>query len=202
MVLSPEFAFSPEILPEGIRADEGGRPGLFSGREFYARKTADERRGGGGLARDVGRDESSDKEPTEEQLKDLEVQIEREQELLTIEDEGDDGGLNPRDNPVGFYLREAARRPLLTQEEEVSLAKKIERGRKAAKKLEASELDEGKRKKLERKVEEGERAREHLIEANLRLVVSVAKKYQGRGLHFLDLIQEGNVGANKGGGKI
>lgn len=97
---------------------------------------------------------------------------------------------------VGLYLKEAGRVPLLSSEEEVRLAKRMERGRLAEEQLaeygERLPLDE--RSSLERLVEEGLAAQEHLIRANSRLVISVAKKYTGRGVPFLDLIQEGNIG--------
>jgi len=104
-------------------------------------------------------------------------------------------------DPVRVYLKEIGRVPLLTGPEEVSLAKRIEAGGLAAVRLaelEASgrieELDRVARRKLERTARDGERAKSDLIQANLRLVVSIAKRYVGRGMHLLDLIQEGNLG--------
>jgi RNA polymerase primary sigma factor len=104
----------------------------------------------------------------------------------------------PIDDSVGLYFREMGQQQLLTAEEEVQLAMEIEAGRAAddtlrdATNLRIEELDE-----LERIKEIGDAARAHLIRANTRLVVSIAKKYRGRGLQFLDLIQEGNVGLMK-----
>jgi RNA polymerase primary sigma factor len=89
------------------------------------------------------------------------------------------------DDPVRMYLREIGRVPLLTAEEEIALAKRMERGR-----LEFQNHPHCNR----RIVEDGEEAQRKLTEANLRLVVSVAKKYIGRGMSLLDLIQEGNIG--------
>ncbi len=101
------------------------------------------------------------------------------------------------DDTVGLYLKEMARVPLLTNEEEVRLAKLLERGHTAQRRL-LKEAPEGEaRLELERMVEEGRAARDHLIKANTRLVVSIAKKYMGRGVPFLDLIQEGNLGLMK-----
>lgn len=99
-------------------------------------------------------------------------------------------------DPVRMYLKEIGRVPLLTAEEEVYLAKKIEAGKEAEKKLKLlkDKLSPEERRKLERQKQEGLRAKQKLIESNLRLVVSIAKKYVGRGLLFLDLIQEGNLG--------
>jgi RNA polymerase primary sigma factor len=99
-------------------------------------------------------------------------------------------------DPVRQYLHEIGRVPLLTLEEEISLARRVEEGEEAKKDLaETGEgLDERGRRALVRKGQDGDQARQGLIEANLRLVVSIAKKYTGRGLSFLDLIQEGNQG--------
>ncbi len=98
------------------------------------------------------------------------------------------------DDSVSLYLREIGKVPLLTAEEEVDLAKKIEKGRFAKAKLEKGNVSPEEREKLLKAIREGEKAQEHLIKANSRLVVSVAKKYIGRGVPFLDLIQEGNIG--------
>ena len=103
------------------------------------------------------------------------------------------------DDTVGLYLKEMARVPLLTTEEEVDLAKRLEAGNAARAELArlGSSLDGEARRALESVVEDGKAARDHLIKANTRLVVSIAKKYMGRGVHFLDLIQEGNLGLMK-----
>ena len=97
---------------------------------------------------------------------------------------------------VGLYLKEMARVPLLNTEEEVSLAKRLEEGRASEKKLKKSPQHE---RATEWKflIQDGVAAREHLIKANTRLVVSIAKKYMTRGVPFLDLIQEGNLGLMK-----
>lgn len=98
-------------------------------------------------------------------------------------------------DPVRQYLHEIGRVSLLTLEEEIALARRIEEGEEARKQLEEDEsLDDRSRRRLMRQMEDGAAARQGLIEANLRLVVSIAKKYTGRGLGFLDLIQEGNQG--------
>lgn len=98
------------------------------------------------------------------------------------------------DDSISLYLKEIGRVPLLTAEEEIALAKRMERGRDARKKLAQGTDDWEEREQLLWYVRDGQAAQEHLIKANSRLVVSVAKKYVGRGVPFLDLIQEGNIG--------
>jgi RNA polymerase primary sigma factor len=110
--------------------------------------------------------------------------------------------------PASLYLREISRARLLTAEEEVALAKALERGKAARARLDqASQAgqagqggidDPAERAQLDLDVRHGEEARQRLIESNLRLVVSVARKYLGRGLSFLDLVQEGNIGLQRG----
>lgn len=103
----------------------------------------------------------------------------------------------PIDDSVGLYFREMGQQGLLSAEEEVQLAKEIEAGREAVIQLQEVELslDDSDIAYLAQGI--GDDARAHLIRANTRLVVSIAKKYRGRGLQFLDLIQEGNVGLMK-----
>jgi RNA polymerase primary sigma factor len=101
------------------------------------------------------------------------------------------------DDTISLYLKEMARVPLLTPEEETSLAKRLERGRKAQRRLERDGADEDESTRLRHEIVQGERARDHLIKANTRLVVSIAKKYMGQGVPFSDLIQEGNLGLMK-----
>ena len=98
------------------------------------------------------------------------------------------------DDTIGLYLKEVGRVPLLTAVEEVELAQRIERGRLAREELAKGNVNARRRTELQRLIEDGWAAREHLITANSRLVISVAKKYMGRGVPFLDLIQEGNIG--------
>jgi RNA polymerase primary sigma factor len=104
-------------------------------------------------------------------------------------------------DPVRMYLKEIGRVPLLTGPEEVILAQQIERGTAAAERLadaaasgDLESLDFAERRQLTRLVRKGEDAKAELTQANLRLVVSIAKRYVGRGMQILDLIQEGNLG--------
>jgi RNA polymerase primary sigma factor len=98
-------------------------------------------------------------------------------------------------DPVKDYLKQIGKVALLNAEQEVELAKRIEAGLFAEEKIAAGGIKDRKlRKDLEWIAEDGQRAKNHLLEANLRLVVSLAKRYTGRGMLFLDLIQEGNLG--------
>ena len=100
-------------------------------------------------------------------------------------------------DPVRMYLQEIGRYPLLTPQQEVELAMQMEGGERASEKLESdagAELPVAERVILQRAARTADRSRKRLVEANLRLVVSIAKKYVGRGLSLLDLIQEGNLG--------
>ena len=103
------------------------------------------------------------------------------------------------DDTVGLYLKEMSRVPLLCYEEEMDIARRIEVGRASKKELiiHCGKLTANRRRELDALIQDGVLAREHLIKANTRLVVSVAKKYIGRGVPFLDLIQEGNLGLMK-----
>lgn len=105
----------------------------------------------------------------------------------------------PSDDTITMYLREMSKVPLLNKEQEVDLAKRYEAGKAAKEELIRLEesLNVHDRFCLESTTEDGLLAREHLIKANTRLVVSVAKRYTGRGVPFLDLIQEGNLGLMK-----
>ena len=103
------------------------------------------------------------------------------------------------DDTVGLYLKEMSRVPLLCVEEEMDLARRIEVGRASKKEIviHCGKVTPNRRHELDTLIQDGVLAREHLIKANTRLVVSVAKKYIGRGVPFLDLIQEGNLGLMK-----
>ena len=124
-----------------------------------------------------------------------------------LDDSPVDAGLNPfadldpvsSDDTIGLYLKEMSRVALLSAEEEVGLAQRINRGRAAKRQLQRTNgrTPPERREELEVQINDGLLAREHLIKANTRLVVSIAKRYIGRGVPFLDLIQEGNLGLMK-----
>ena len=100
-------------------------------------------------------------------------------------------------DPIRLYLQEISLVKLLKAEEEVALAIAIEKGNLAAQRLQGTGLSPEERARLEMDVQRGNEARRRITEANLRLVVSVAKRYMGRGLSLLDLIQEGNIGLTR-----
>jgi len=124
-----------------------------------------------------------------------------------LDDSPLDAGLNPfadldpvsSDDTIGLYLKEMSRVALLSADEEVGLAQRINRGRAARRQLQRTNgrTPPERREELEMQINDGILAREHLIKANTRLVVSIAKRYIGRGVPFLDLIQEGNLGLMK-----
>jgi RNA polymerase primary sigma factor len=137
-------------------------------------------------------DVASIEEPSEDELV-IDDEAEEEEEP-NREMSFDDLANIDTDDTIGLYLKEVSRVPLLTAEEEVDLAQRIERGRMAREELARGNVSNRRRQELRRLIEDGWAAREHLITANSRLVISVAKKYMGRGVPFLDLIQEGNIG--------
>ena len=136
-------------------------------------------------------------------LADIDDEIE-EYEEEDLADEADEDGSEivsttvGSDDTVGLYLKEMTRVPLLTCEEELHIARQIVRGRAASKQLRQKARRSNTRLiQLRDDIDQGRQAREHLIKANTRLVVSIAKRYMGQGVPFLDLIQEGNLGLMK-----
>ncbi len=134
-------------------------------------------------------DEILHEEPSDEDLTTAEEEAAESGKLFVDDLENID-----TDDTIGLYLKEVSRVPLLTADEEVELAQRIERGRMAREELARGNVSNRRRQELRKLIEDGWLAREHLITANSRLVISVAKKYMGRGVPFLDLIQEGNIG--------
>ncbi|MGC8787541.1 MAG: sigma-70 family RNA polymerase sigma factor [Anaerolineae bacterium] len=134
--------------------------------------------------------EEAEEEEEKEEAKEEEMEPEIEEEVFDL------SGISS-DDTISLYLKEMASVPLLKAEEEIQLAKQLERGKAARRKLEKDGLNPALREKLLREVELGNAARAHLIKANTRLVVSIAKRYMGQGVPFLDLIQEGNLGLMK-----
>lgn len=131
-------------------------------------------------------------EDLDKELEEIEVSKEELEDLSVPE------GINIDDH-VKMYLKEIGKVNLLTPEEELSLAKRMADGETAKEQLEeiGEEIDEDTKKQINLLIADGEKAKKSLAEANLRLVVSIAKRYVGRGMLFLDLIQEGNLGLIK-----
>ncbi|GAA4583299.1 hypothetical protein GCM10023194_20270 [Planotetraspora phitsanulokensis] len=131
-----------------------------------------------------------------------EAVVQSDDEVLILTDDDDDAPVaqvaaaGATADPVKDYLKQIGKVPLLNAEQEVELAKRIEAGLFAEEQLsgDGEQLPVDVRAELEWIAEDGRRAKNHLLEANLRLVVSLAKRYTGRGMLFLDLIQEGNLG--------
>lgn len=150
-------------------------------------------------------DDSDDSEPTAETADDAEDESDKEHTktgafIVRDSDDADEpvqrvhvAGATA--DPVKDYLKQIGKVALLNAEEEVELANRIEAGLFAQHLLDTTEIDDPKyRRELEIISRDGQNAKNHLLEANLRLVVSLAKRYTGRGMLFLDLIQEGNLG--------
>ena len=154
----------------------------------------------------ASKDDTDDLMPTDQDEEDEdEEEVSERDALLNIlkKDLTSDAGYQAAldtDDVVGLYLKEAGRVPLLTAEEEVLLAKRMEAAEFARQRIEGEEQEVAEtlmwseEQELRGVIMDGEKAQEHLIRANARLVISVAKKYIGRGVPFLDLIQEGNIG--------
>ena len=134
-------------------------------------------------------EESADDDSEDMDLSDIDEEDENDSLQLS-----DDLSNIDTDDTIGLYLKEVSRVPLLSADEEVELAQRIERGRLAREELATVNVTPERRQELRQNIEDSWAARDHLITANSRLVISVAKKYMGRGVPFLDLIQEGNIG--------
>ncbi|MEV0596191.1 RNA polymerase sigma factor [Nonomuraea cavernae] len=148
-------------------------------------------------------DDDTDDEPKAAEAAAVAATEKSEDEVLILSDDDDDAPVaqvaaaGATADPVKDYLKQIGKVPLLNAEQEVELAKRIEAGLFAEEQLGGGETDSlpvDVRAELEWIAEDGRRAKNHLLEANLRLVVSLAKRYTGRGMLFLDLIQEGNLG--------
>jgi RNA polymerase primary sigma factor len=138
-------------------------------------------------------DEEDEEEPEKEEVEAQAPDVD--EDRVRARREVDQALKAPTNDPVRMYLKEIGRVALLTAQEEVSLAKRIEKGVFATEELDKGE-DVAHAKLIELRYDkrDGLAAKRHLVEANLRLVVSIAKRYVGRGMAFLDLIQEGNLG--------
>ncbi len=161
---------------------------------------------------DLDEDEDGESEPEdddEEEEERKKPEEPKEKGAFVVRDDDDDDNLTPSGNPkrrvvaagatadpVKDYLKQIGRVSLLNAEQEVDLSERIEAGLYAQHLLdtEADQMDFKRKRELKWAANDGKRAKDHLLEANLRLVVSLAKRYTGRGMLFLDLIQEGNLG--------
>ncbi len=145
---------------------------------------------------DLADDEMLDEDELDEDELDEEGEEDLDREELEARAEAMADARPKTNDPVRQYLQEIGRVKLLTLDEEIDLARRIEEGENSRALLQEWDGagEERERRRHQRVVEDGDLARKHLIEANLRLVVSIAKKYNGRGMSFLDLIQEGNQG--------
>ncbi|MFI1153637.1 MULTISPECIES: RNA polymerase sigma factor [Streptomyces] len=166
-----------------------------------AKKTAAKKTAAKKDADEGGEDESSEEGPGAVKAEGEEEEDGGESKGFVISDDEDDAPAQQvavagaTADPVKDYLKQIGKVPLLNAEQEVELAKRIEAGLFAEDKLANSDkLAPKLKRELEIIAEDGRRAKNHLLEANLRLVVSLAKRYTGRGMLFLDLIQEGNLG--------
>jgi RNA polymerase primary sigma factor len=180
-----------QTAPAQTKGDAKSRPARSASGAARAAKEADVADPGPDLAEDA------DLDPADADVVTIEAEAEAAalgQADKLVEVDLDDQTPAMGDS-VHTYLKSIGRTSLLTAEQEVDLAKRIEAGLFAEHKLEtAAGLDEGYRRELEMVAEDGRRAKAHMLEANLRLVVSVAKKYSDRGLSLLDVVQEGNLG--------
>src|SRR3954452_24959786 len=149
----------------------------------------DLRLSGAGASNDRDGFSSDGLAPDLHELEQIHVEAEPEPTVPSPSADHADTGI---DSPLGIYFRDIARIPLLTAEQEVDLAQKLERGELATQRLrECNPETDEELARLQRDIEIGNGARTTLMESNLRLVVSVARRYLGRGLPFSDLIQEG-----------
>ena len=154
-------------------------------------------------------DEDDGSEGVEDKPKRKEPETPKEKGAFVVRDDDDDDNLTPSGNPkrrvvaagatadpVKDYLKQIGRVSLLNAEQEVDLSERIEAGLYAQHLLdtESDKMDFKRKRELKWAAADGKKAKDHLLEANLRLVVSLAKRYTGRGMLFLDLIQEGNLG--------
>ena len=156
-----------------------------------------------------GEDAEEEDDGEDEEQKRPEPEVPKEKGAFVVRDDDDDDNLTPSGNPkrrvvaagatadpVKDYLKQIGRVSLLNAEQEVDLSERIEAGLYAQHLLdtEIDDMDFKRKRELKWAASDGKKAKDHLLEANLRLVVSLAKRYTGRGMLFLDLIQEGNLG--------
>ncbi|MFF2652762.1 RNA polymerase sigma factor [Streptomyces sp. NPDC058045] len=212
---APAKATAPAVAPEPVAAEAPAEEAApvkkaaakkTTAKKATAKKTAAKKTAAKKTAAKKDADEILDEETPEETPAAAKAGGEEPAEegsqgfVLSDEDEDDApaqqvAAAGATADPVKDYLKQIGKVPLLNAEQEVELAKRIEAGLFAEDKLaNADKLAPKLKRELEIIAEDGRRAKNHLLEANLRLVVSLAKRYTGRGMLFLDLIQEGNLG--------
>ena len=147
-----------------------------------------------GLGIDVVEDEAITEEAEADGDDDVAETPDVDEERVRARREADEALKAPTNDPVRMYLKEIGRVALLTAQQEVELAQRIESGLMAEEQLQGGKVSATREENLRWQRRDGAMAKRHLVEANLRLVVSIAKRYVGRGMAFLDLIQEGNLG--------
>src|SRR5919106_2616095 len=147
-----------------------------------------------GLGIDVVEDEAITEEAEADEDEDVSEAPDVDEERVRARREADEALKAPTNDPVRMYLKEIGRVALLTAQQEVELAQRIESGLMAEEQLQGGKVSATREENLRWQRRDGAMAKRHLVEANLRLVVSIAKRYVGRGMAFLDLIQEGNLG--------
>ena len=144
----------------------------------------------------ISADPSDMPEPSEDDIQTLE---DEEEELISNEEIDFLANIST-DDTISLYLKEVSRTPLLNAEEEVELGKRMEKRKIASEEMarDANRLSAKKRNELQKLIDDGSDAQIHMIKANGRLVISIAKRFMGRGVQFEDLIQEGNIGLIRG----
>ena len=189
----------PKTKPAGASANYSGAGSELDGHDIQAGESIEEAE----LLPETNEKQSNSPVPSIERDLKLEEEIEQETHIPVEKIIEDVQEVGQALDPMRMYLREIGRHDLLTAEQQTALAKRIRTGLDAEERLEqattdqdepTAELSPEETKELEAKIADGKLAQGNLAQSNLRLVVSVAKRYIGRGLNFQDLIQEGNVG--------
>jgi len=191
----PFVADAPRESNPPFSPSDGPLRALFVSK-FPPRVLAGEMRDGHSKRPHAAEDKDAGTATILDEAADSDIEDDEEEDVVALDDLQEVIRLEIGDDPVRMYLREIGQVPLLTAEEEIQLATEIRRGKDAERLLELCDESASRDEllTLERIVSQGDIAQRRLTLSNLRLVVSVAKRYVGRGMSFLDLIQEGNIG--------